>query len=99
LHASQEPVALLLTYVVLKKASMSAPQHLSGCVLGGWSAEQSFVLTANNSRSSTIAGMGFVRREIFPEMPVRVEYSLTPFGKKIQPLLQEIDSWARKHLL
>jgi DNA-binding HxlR family transcriptional regulator len=36
---------------------------------------------------------------MFPEMPVRVEYSLTPFGKKIQPLLQEIDSWARKHLL
>jgi len=42
---------------------------------------------------------GFVKREMFPEMPVRVEYSLTPFGKKIRPLLREIDSWARNHLL
>jgi DNA-binding HxlR family transcriptional regulator len=41
---------------------------------------------------------GFVKREMFPEMPVRVEYSLTPFGKKIRPLLREMHSWARKHL-
>jgi DNA-binding HxlR family transcriptional regulator len=32
-------------------------------------------------------------------MPVRVEYSLTTFGQKIRPVLQELDSWARKYLL
>jgi DNA-binding HxlR family transcriptional regulator len=42
---------------------------------------------------------GFVKREMFPEMPVRVEYSLTAFGRKLEPVLQELDSWARKHLL
>src|ERR1700733_7601122 len=42
---------------------------------------------------------GFVKREMFPEMPVRVEYSLTSFGRKLEPVLQELDSWARKHLL
>ena len=42
---------------------------------------------------------GFVKREMFPEMPVGVEYSLTAFGRKLEPVLQELDSWARKHLL
>jgi DNA-binding HxlR family transcriptional regulator len=41
---------------------------------------------------------GIVKREMFPEMPVRVEYSLTPFGKKLRPVLQGLDSWARRHL-
>ena len=42
---------------------------------------------------------GLVKREMFPEMPVRVEYSLTAFGRKLRPVLQELDSWARKYLL
>src|ERR1700757_3024057 len=37
-----------------------------------------------------------VKREMFSEMPVRVEYSLTAFGRKLRPVLQELDSWARK---
>ena len=42
---------------------------------------------------------GLVKREMFPEMPVRVEYSLTAFGRKLRPVLQKLDSWARKYLL
>ena len=42
---------------------------------------------------------GLVKREMFAEMPVRVEYSLTAFGQSLRPVLQELDSWARKHLL
>lgn len=42
---------------------------------------------------------GLVKREMFAEMPVRVEYSPTPFGRKLWPLLQELDAWARRHLL
>lgn len=38
----------------------------------------------------------FVKRQKFP---VRVEYSLTPFGKKLWPVLRTLDSWSRKHLL
>ena len=78
---------------------MSAPQQLSGCVLGWWAAEQSFVLAGKKLAIQHNCWDGFVRREMFPEMPMRVEYSLTPIGKRIQTLLQEIDSWARKHLL
>jgi DNA-binding HxlR family transcriptional regulator len=39
-----------------------------------------------------------VKREMFREMPVRVEYSLTPFGRKLRPVLRVLDSWARQHL-
>ena len=39
-----------------------------------------------------------VKREMFREMPVRVEYSLTPFGRKLRPVLHALDSWARQHL-
>jgi DNA-binding HxlR family transcriptional regulator len=42
---------------------------------------------------------GIVHREMFVEMPVRVEYSLTPFGKKFRPLLETLDSWARKNVV
>jgi DNA-binding HxlR family transcriptional regulator len=41
---------------------------------------------------------GLVKREMFPEMPVRVEYSLTSFGKKLRPVLRVLDSWSRKHV-
>jgi len=40
-----------------------------------------------------------VKRQMFAEMPVRVEYSLTPFGRKLQPVLRVLDSWARKHII
>lgn len=41
---------------------------------------------------------GIVRREMFREMPVRVEYSLTSFGTKLGPVLRSLDSWARANL-
>jgi DNA-binding HxlR family transcriptional regulator len=40
-----------------------------------------------------------VKRELFAEMPVRVEYSLTGFGAKLQPVLQVLDSWSRKYVV
>jgi DNA-binding HxlR family transcriptional regulator len=41
---------------------------------------------------------GLVRRQMFQEMPVRVEYSLTRFGAKLHPVLRALDAWARTHL-
>ena len=46
-----------------------------------------------------LARDGLVVREMFAEMPVRVEYAPTPFGRKLQPVLQVLDSWARKHVV
>jgi DNA-binding HxlR family transcriptional regulator len=41
---------------------------------------------------------GFVRRVLYPEMPVRVEYSLMPLGRKLRPLLRTLDAWSRKYI-
>jgi DNA-binding HxlR family transcriptional regulator len=40
---------------------------------------------------------GLVKREMFAEMPVRVEYSLTTLGRNLRPVPRALDSWARKH--
>jgi DNA-binding HxlR family transcriptional regulator len=36
---------------------------------------------------------GIVHREVFAEVPPRVEYSLTEVGKKLQPVLDAMWAW------
>lgn len=36
---------------------------------------------------------GIVKREIFDEIPAKVEYSLTDIGWKLKPLIQEMWTW------
>ncbi|MBP6642328.1 MAG: helix-turn-helix transcriptional regulator [Flavobacteriales bacterium] len=38
---------------------------------------------------------GFVSRKVHAEVPPRVEYALTPHGKTLLPLLEEIAKWGR----
>ncbi|MEJ8801142.1 winged helix-turn-helix transcriptional regulator [Pontibacter sp. H249] len=38
---------------------------------------------------------GLVKREVYPEVPLRVEYSLTEFGKSLEPVLDAIAKWGR----
>lgn len=38
---------------------------------------------------------GLVKREVFPEVPLRVEYSLTPFGQTLIPVLDAVAKWGR----
>ena len=40
---------------------------------------------------------GLVRRRIFAEVPVRVEYSLTPLGWSLTELLMTLFEWASEH--
>ena len=34
-----------------------------------------------------------IHREVFAEVPPKVEYSLTPIGKKLKPVLKEMYKW------
>ena len=41
---------------------------------------------------------GFLHREIYQEIPPRVEYSLTEFGQSFVPVLEAMLSWSEKQL-
>lgn len=41
---------------------------------------------------------GIIKRVVYPEVPPRVEYSLTPLGTSLKPILDEMNSWGIKHL-
>lgn len=38
---------------------------------------------------------GIIKRMIYPEVPPKVEYELTKFGKTLVPVLEEIAKWGR----
>ena len=41
---------------------------------------------------------GLVNREFFPEVPARVEYSLTKLGESVGPVGQAIDRWGQQRM-
>lgn len=42
---------------------------------------------------------GLVMRNQFPEVPPRVEYSVTRTGKSLLPLLQALKTWSQENLM
>ncbi|MEI6711727.1 MAG: helix-turn-helix domain-containing protein [bacterium] len=36
---------------------------------------------------------GIITREIFPEIPPRVEYTITALGKTLFPIIEAMDAW------
>ncbi|MGK7875276.1 MAG: winged helix-turn-helix transcriptional regulator [Xenococcaceae cyanobacterium] len=41
---------------------------------------------------------GIVHREVYPQIPPKVEYSLTPLGESLKPILEVMHQWGVKHL-
>jgi DNA-binding HxlR family transcriptional regulator len=41
---------------------------------------------------------GIVRREVFPVVPPRVEYSLTPYGQTLRPISELMCHWGKEHI-
>lgn len=48
------------------------------------------VLTAN---LRDMEGNGILTREVFPEVPPRVEYTLTDLGRSMMPILDAMEQW------
>ena len=45
-----------------------------------------------------LEGDGVIRRTIYPEVPPRVEYAITDFGKTLIPILQALCAWGAHYL-
>lgn len=41
---------------------------------------------------------GLVNRKMYPEIPPKVEYSLTEFGKTVTPILEALCNWGSEYL-
>jgi DNA-binding HxlR family transcriptional regulator len=46
----------------------------------------------------TLEADGFVKRTIYPEVPPRVEYEITPLGKSLMTHINGLASWAVNHM-
>ncbi|MDZ4367500.1 MAG: helix-turn-helix domain-containing protein [Afipia sp.] len=40
---------------------------------------------------------GLVKRTVFPEIPPRVEYEITPSAMALRPVLDELFKWSQEH--
>ncbi|NJD02094.1 MAG: helix-turn-helix transcriptional regulator [Ruminiclostridium sp.] len=47
-------------------------------------------------RLKELESYGIIHRDVYPEMPVRIEYSLTQKGKDFMPVLDALQTWAEK---
>ncbi len=41
---------------------------------------------------------GLVKRTVFAEVPIRVEYELTETGKTLVPIIETLTEWAQKNM-
>lgn len=40
---------------------------------------------------------GIVHREVYPQVPPKVEYSLTEFGATLIPVIEVMDAWGKQY--
>jgi DNA-binding HxlR family transcriptional regulator len=45
-----------------------------------------------------LEGDGIVQRKVYPEVPPRVEYSLTDYGRTLRPITELMCQWGKKHM-
>jgi DNA-binding HxlR family transcriptional regulator len=44
-----------------------------------------------------LEGYGLVDRKVYPQVPPKVEYSLTPLGQTLKPVVDAMHHWAETH--
>ena len=51
-----------------------------------------------STQLKTLEREGLIHREVFPEVPPRVESSLTEIGQEFRPVLESIEIWGNKYI-
>lgn len=41
---------------------------------------------------------GLIARKVYPEVPPKVEYSMTEYGRKLAPVIASLQEWGTQHL-
>lgn len=41
---------------------------------------------------------GVIHRKVYQVVPPKVEYSLTPYGRTLRPVMRELCKWGEKHM-
>lgn len=49
-----------------------------------------------SERLKALEKEGIVKREVYPETPVRIEYTLTDKGRAVEPFMNELQKWAEE---
>jgi DNA-binding HxlR family transcriptional regulator len=49
-----------------------------------------------SERFKDLENEGIVIRVVYPEIPVRIEYSLTEKGRALEPIVREIQKWSQE---
>ncbi|MFD2331576.1 winged helix-turn-helix transcriptional regulator [Cohnella sp. GCM10020058] len=47
-------------------------------------------------RMKELESCGLVKRTVYPEMPVRIEYELTDKGRDLEDVIESIQNWGEK---
>ena len=47
-------------------------------------------------RMKELETLAIVKRTVYPEMPVRIEYELTEKGRGLQPVIESIQDWGEQ---
>ncbi len=42
---------------------------------------------------------GLISRKVYPQVPPKVEYSITSLGASLEPVLVALKTWAEKHMI
>ena len=65
---------------------------------GKWAILVLHELSQGTRRFNELEREGIVRRTVYPEVPPRVEYSLTDIGRKFAPVLESIRAWGTDYI-
>ncbi len=95
------PVHLVLSYIGSKWAILILQELFEGSrrtneFLSALPGISTKTLTA---RLRELESYGLVTRTVFPEVPPRVEYSLTPKGREVQPIMAALNEVGEHWLL
>ncbi|MBS4220962.1 winged helix-turn-helix transcriptional regulator [Bacillus sp. FJAT-49711] len=51
-----------------------------------------------SERLKDLENEGVIKRNVYPETPVRIEYSLTDKGLALEPIMRDIEKWSQNWL-